>query len=119
MGFGSGQAWLQRKTAGEELVRIVTKKYLGDVAVARRFTRSLDRQKIGLCAILLLCGEEENSTEMDFPVSDVLGGGIEYGYRGIIFLATSIPDFFTRVDPALVTEYAMRAINNASYMSLR
>ncbi|KAG9042196.1 hypothetical protein FS837_011172 [Tulasnella sp. UAMH 9824] len=154
MGFGSGQAWLQRKTAGEELVRIVKEGTLGDVAVVRRFTKSTDRQRVALRAILLLCEEEENPTHMEFPnkgesafpydgshtsyllmilvmlhvdrtlflesvVSDVLKGGIEYGYRAIIFLVSSIPDFFTRVDPVLVEEYAMRAVNNASCMSLR
>ncbi|KAG9042804.1 hypothetical protein FS837_010376 [Tulasnella sp. UAMH 9824] len=155
LGFGSGQAWLQRKTAGEELVQIVKEETLGDVAVARRSSKPIDRQRVALRAILLLCEEEENPTNMmklpkrgesAFPygsshtshllmmlfmlhvdrtlflesiVSGVLKGGIEYGYRGIIFLASSIPDFFTRVDPAFVKEYAMRAVNNASCMSLR
>ncbi|KAG8928075.1 hypothetical protein FRC01_006481 [Tulasnella sp. 417] len=151
---GSIQAWRRRQTAGKELVGIIERDYLGDVIVARRFTKSLDGQRDGLRAILLLCEEEENPTDTSFLgkggnafpydsshtsyrlmtlimlyvdrtvfleniVSDVLICGIDHGCRGILFLATSIPDFFTRVDRVAVYECARRAVTNASRMSLR
>ncbi|KAG9042195.1 hypothetical protein FS837_011171 [Tulasnella sp. UAMH 9824] len=149
---GSSQAWRQRRVAGEELLRIAEQEADGDVAVVRRFTKSLTRQLIGLRAILRLCEEEERTSghfgERHFPPSrnrflhysalctsyclmvlfmlhadrtlfleTIIGGvlreEIDYGLRGIYFLATSIPDFFDRVDPVVIFEYAIRAIRSS------
>ncbi|KAG8900013.1 hypothetical protein FRC00_000127, partial [Tulasnella sp. 408] len=60
------QAWRQRRVAGEELLRIADQEAHGDIAVARRFTKSLTRLVIGLRAILRLCEEEEKQGTDDY-----------------------------------------------------
>ncbi|KAG9042802.1 hypothetical protein FS837_010374 [Tulasnella sp. UAMH 9824] len=52
-------------------------------------------------------------------VTGALKKGIDYGFRGILFLAPSIPDFFDHVDPAVISEYAARAIKNHSLPNAR
>ncbi|KAG9042803.1 hypothetical protein FS837_010375 [Tulasnella sp. UAMH 9824] len=60
------QAWRQRRVAGEELLRIAEQEADGDVAVARRFTKSPTRLVIGLRSILWLCEEEEEQETMHY-----------------------------------------------------
>ncbi|KAG8928074.1 hypothetical protein FRC01_006480, partial [Tulasnella sp. 417] len=68
-GPGSNQAWRQRRVAGEELLRIAEQEADGDIVVARRFTKSLTRQMIGLRAVLRLCEDEEDSASKAFSSS--------------------------------------------------
>ncbi|KAG9042194.1 hypothetical protein FS837_011170 [Tulasnella sp. UAMH 9824] len=156
-GSNLNQAWRQRRVAGEELLRIAEREAHGDVIVARRFTKSLTRQAIGMRAILQLCEEEKDDPRLPPPlrhigsesdlrypksrishrlmvlimlhtdrllflekiVTGALKEGIDYGFRGVLFLATSIPDFFDHVDPPVISEYAAQAIKNQSLPSAR
>lgn len=155
---GPSQAWRQRRVAAGELLRIAEKEAHGDVAVARRFTKSVARQVNGLHAVLWLCEEEEQEETEKHPrfgfitrendlsytafrtsyclmmlvmlhadrllfletiIPGALKEGIGSAFRPVYFLATSIPDFFDRVDPVVTYEYAIKAIRKSSSSELR